>query len=140
MSTHEDFTRKEEHKGPSDRSFGWVFVAFFALVGLWPMIWGRPMRPWALGLSAAIALITILRPGILHPFNRVWMAFGLLLARVTNPIVMALLFYLVFTPMALLLRLAGKDLLRLRREPQAASYWIERTPPGPKPETMAQQF
>jgi hypothetical protein len=140
LSTHEDFTRKEEHKGPSDRSFGWVFVVFFAFVALWPLVWGRPLRSWALGLSASTALITLIRPGILHPFNRAWMAFGLLLSRITNPIITALLFYLVFTPVGLLLRLAGKDLLRLRREPQAASYWIERRPPGPKPESMAQQF
>ncbi len=140
MSTHEDFTRKQEHKGPSDRSFGRVFVVFFAFVGFGPLIWGRPLRPWALGLSAATALITTLRPAILHPLNRAWMAFGLFLSRITNPIITALLFYLVFTPVGFLLRIAGKDLLRLRREPPTASYWIEREPPGPKPETMAQQF
>lgn len=140
MSTHEDFTRQEEHKGPADRSFGWVFVVFFAFLALSPLIGGRPVRAWALVLSAVTALVTKIHPAILHPFNRAWMAFGLLLSRITNPIITALLLYLVFTPVGFLLRIAGKDPLRLRREPQAASYWIERKPPGPKPETMAQQF
>jgi hypothetical protein len=53
---------------------------------------------------------------------------------------MGLMFFLVFTPMALLIRLRGKDLLRLRRDPEAPSYWIPRQPPGPAPDTLKQQF
>jgi hypothetical protein len=140
LSTHEDFNRKEELKGPSDRSFGWVFTAFFSLIGAWPVFFGRPPRVWALGIAALILVVTLVRPGLLHPANRAWMKLGLLLGRITNPIVTALLFYLVFTPMGLLMRLLGKDLLRLRSDPNATSYWIERRPPGPKPESMAQQF
>jgi hypothetical protein len=140
LSTHEDFGRREEIKGPSDRSFGWVFTVFFSLIGAWPVFFGRPARWWALAIAALVLVFTLVRPSLLRPANRAWMKFGLLLSRITNPIVTALLFYLVFTPIGLLMRMLGKDLLRLRPEPQAASYWIERRPPGPKPETMAQQF
>ena len=65
---------------------------------------------------------------------------GLLLQRVVNPIVMALLFYGTVLPTGLIMRMMGKDLLRLKRQPDAASYWIARVPPGPSPETMKDQF
>ncbi len=115
MNTHEDFSRKQDSKGPSDRSFGVVFAVFFALV-------------------------TIVRPALLHPANVVWMRFGLLLSRIVNPIVMAVLFYGVITPVGWLKRKFGEDSMHLERDPNAASYWIERRPPGPTPETMSQQF
>ena len=76
---------------------------------------------------------------MLHPLNRLWMRFGLLLHKVINPIVMGLLFYGTILPTGLVMRLRGKDLLRLKREPGAESYWIARTP-GPAPETMRDQF
>ena len=69
-----------------------------------------------------------------------WVKLGALLYVIVSPIVMALLFYLTVTPLALLMRVPGKDPLRLRRDPNAASYWIERTPPGPAPESMKNQF
>ncbi len=140
MSTHEDFSRKEEIKGPSDRSFGWVFVIFFGLMGAWPAVHGRPLRPWALGAALVVAAITLARPSLLHPANVVWMKFGLLLGKFVNPIVTALLFYVVVTPMGVLMRIFGKRPLPLEFDRSAESYWIERRPPGPKPETMSQQF
>lgn len=138
--THEHLTTEDTASGPSDRSFGWVFTIFFCLAGAWPMLYHEPARRWALVISAVFALVTLLRPALLHPANRLWTRFGLLLGKLTNPIVTGLLFFLVVTPIGLLLRLAGKDLLRLRRDPDASSYWIERRPPGPPPESMPQQF
>ncbi len=140
MSTHEDFTRKEEIRGPSDRSFGYVFAAVFALAGLWPLLSGRPLRSWALAAGAIIGIVTLSYPALLHPANRLWMKLGLLLGKITNPIITALLFYLVFTPMGFLMRRFGKDPLRLAYDRDAASYWIERQPPGPRPDSMGQQF
>lgn len=140
MSTHEDYSRKEDIKGPSDRSFGWVFVVVFALVGAFPAFHSRPVRVWALALSAVLVLVTLVRPSVLHPANILWMRFGLLLSRIVNPIVTALLFYVVFTPVGYLMRRLGKDSVGARFDPSAGSYWIERRPPGPKPESMSQQF
>jgi len=140
VSTHEDFTRREEITGPSERSFGLVSSAAFLLYGFWPLFSGKPPRIWALALSAAAAVMALAVPGALGPANRLWMKLGLLLSRIANPIITALLFYLVFTPVAVLMRLFKRDPLRLGREPGAASYWIERRPPGPEPGSMSRQF
>ncbi len=85
-------------------------------------------------------LAAIVAPKVLHPLNRVWTSLGLLLGKVVNPIVMGVVFLLAVTPIAVILRLLGKDLLRLRRDPAADSYWIPRDPPGPDPASMSRQF
>ena len=76
----------------------------------------------------------------MRPFNRLWFNFGMALHNIVNPLVMGLLFYLTITPMALIMRLIGKDPLRRNFEPEAKSYWIERRPAGPAPESMRHQF
>ena len=79
-------------------------------------------------------------PRVLAPLNRLWTRFGILLAKIVNPVVMAGVFFIAVTPIGLLMRLAGKDLLRLRYDSTAETYWIMRTPPGPPPDTMKNQF
>jgi hypothetical protein len=140
MGTHESFERNAAAHPPSERSFAWVFAAFFAAVALWPAWRGRPVRWWALGVAARVFLAGLVRPSVLRIPNLVWFRFGSLLNRVVSPVAASLLFFAVFTPFAVVLRMAGKDLLRLRRDPAAASYWIDRDPPGPPPESMAEQF
>ena len=126
--------------GSSDRAFGLVFAAFFAIVGFLPL-WGRgEVRGWALLFSTAFALFAITVPHVLAPLNRVWMAFGDLLHRLVSPIALGILYYGVVTPTGLAMRLAGKDPLRLRFEPAARSYWIERQPPGPPADSLKDQF
>ena len=122
----------------SDRSFGLVFAAFFLVVALFPLVHGAPPRWWALGFAATFVVAAFIAPRVLHPLNRVWFAFGLMLHHVVNPIIMALMFYGAILPMALLLRARGKDLLRLKREPKTDLYWIEREPPAPG--SMSKQF
>ena len=139
MNTHESF-RQEEIRASSDRSFGFVFAGFFALVGLAPLWRGGPVRAWALAVSAAFAAVAVLRPSMLGPLNRMWAAFGRLLNKVTNPIVLGILFFGVFTPFAWLTRRFVRDRLRLTLNKQASSYWIVRQPPGPEPESMSRQF
>jgi hypothetical protein len=140
MSTHEDFKRHAEAKGSSDRAFGIVFAIFFSLVALAPLRTHHPIRWWALGAGAVVLAATLIRPGWLHPFNYVWTKLGLLLGRIVSPVVMGLMFFLVVTPTAFLFRLFGKDPLRLAKDAGARTYWIERRPPGPAPESMANQF
>jgi hypothetical protein len=127
-------------KPSSNRTFGLVFAAFFALVALLPLLRGHAVRRWALPLSALFLLIALAAPKILAPLNRAWTALGTLLHAVVNPLVLGVLFYLVFTPFGWVLRRMGKDFLRLRPAPGAASYWIPRQPPGPPPESMSRQF
>jgi|HubBroStandDraft_6_1064221.scaffolds.fasta_scaffold568327_1 hypothetical protein len=139
-STHESFDREPVSEGSSDRSFGLVFTAFFALVGVWPLVHRRPLRLWAFFVSAAFLLVALAIPRVLHPLNLLWTRFGRLLSKVTNPIITGLMFYVIFTPAGILLRLFGKDLLRLKYDRSATSYWIRRDPAGLIPESMRNQF
>ena len=140
MATNEPVVSHRKVAAGSDRSFGLVFAAFFALVALAPMTHGGALRWWALALAAAFAAVAFLAPYLLRPLNRLWFAFGMALHHVVNPIVMAVMFYGAILPMAVLLRAMGKDLLRLKRDPAASSYWIDRAPPGPEPGSMQKQF
>lgn len=140
MAAHEEFNRLDEAVPGSNRSFGFVFAIAFVVIGVLPLRRGRPIRAWALALGALFLLTALLKPGILQPLNRAWFQLGLLLGKIVNPIVLSLVFFLVFTPAALLLRLFGKDLLRLRPVPGSRSYWILRQPPGPDAASMSAQF
>jgi hypothetical protein len=140
VNSHEDFSRAEAPEGSSDRTFGLVFAIFFLGIALWPLHRGGVPRWWSLALCGVCLLLALARPAALHPANVLWTRLAVLLNKVVNPVVTALLFYLVFTPVGMLMRLSGKDPLRLRFESNTKSYWIERRPPGPPPETMAQQF
>ena len=127
-------------KTSSDRSFGIVFAVVFALIGLWPFLFGGMVRWWSLAIAAVFAVLAAIRPELLAPLNRLWTKLGLLLNSIVSPIVMGLLFYLIITPFALFMRLTGKDLLHLKHDPKAQSYWILREPPGPSPETIKNQY
>jgi len=140
MSTHEDFRAKQEVKQGSDKSFGLVFAGFFALIGLWPLIHAEPPRLWALVLAALFLAVSFLRPALLKPLNRLWFLFGLLLHKIVSPLIMGLVFFLTVAPTGLIMRTLGKDPLRLKRDPQASSYWILRDPPGPEAGSMTRQF
>ena len=137
---HESLEARHEPGGSTDRGFGLVMAAFFAVVALLPLRAGHPVRLWALGAAACLLTVALAKPSLLHVPNAIWRRLGLLLGKVANPIVLSLMFFLVFTPAALCLRLAGKDLLRLKKPGDGTSYWIPREPPGPDPESMRLQF
>jgi hypothetical protein len=139
QSTHESFVREETATPGSDRTFGLVMAGALGVLSLFNGWHHGRLWPWMLLLAALFALAGWLRPSWLHPLNRLWMMLGLILHRVVNPIVMGLLFYGTILPTGLVMRMRGKDLLRLKREEAADSYWIVR-PPGPAPETMKDQF
>ena len=138
--THESFSREEAVIAGSDRSFGTVMTVVFAVMSL--LNWwhnGHSWR-WTGGIALLFLAATLLYPAALKPFNRLWLKFGLLVHKVVNPIVMALVFFGTVLPTGLIMRALGKDPLRLKRQPDANSYWIERCPPGPAPESMKDQF
>ena len=110
------------------------------LLALLPRLQGGSIRLWAVAASGAMLLVATFAPAALRPFNRLWTRFGLLLHRVVGPVALAILFFCVVTPTGLLMRLFGKDPLRLRRDPDAASYWVMRTPPGPDADSLRHQF
>jgi hypothetical protein len=117
-----------------------VFAAFFLLVALGPLQRHHPVRWWALAVSLVFLLVAVLKPTLLRHLNKAWMRLGHLLGRVMTPVVTSLLFFLVFSPAGFLSRLLGRDSLRLSFDKNAGSYWVERTPPGPPPEEMSNQF
>jgi hypothetical protein len=137
---HEQFDREEEVGGSSNRTFGLVFAALFGIIGLLPLVHGKDPRLWAIGVAVVFLGLALFIPSFLSPVNRLWIRFGLLLHRVVSPLVLGVIFFAVITPMGICMRLLGKDLLRLRLDQDAASYWIERKPPGPAPDTFQDQF
>lgn len=136
----EDLTREEQIEGSSDRSFGFVFGVAFLLIAVWPIFHGQPMRWWSIGLAAIFGLLAILKPALLAIPNRLWTRLGVLLGKVVSPIALGVLFYGLIAPMGVVARLIGKDLLRLKLDAAADSYWIRRDPPGPPPKSMTNQF
>jgi hypothetical protein len=138
--THERIVADEVIRDSSNRSFGFTLAIAFAFVGLWPLIRGRSVRGWALVVAAAFFLAALVLPRVLGSLSRLWLRFGLLLHTVTSPMIMGLVFYTTVTPIGLVRRLLGKDPLRLRFDRDAVTYWIERHPPGPAPDTMPRQF
>jgi hypothetical protein len=137
---HEDLLRDTPLEGSSDRTFGFVFAAFFLIIAAWPLLRGVPMRWWAFAIALVFAAVAIAQPARLAPLNRAWMRLGVLLGKVISPIALGIVFFGVLTPTAVLMRWRGKDPLRLARAPSAPSYWLPREPPGPPPQSMTHQF
>jgi len=134
---HESFAA-DEVKPPSERHTGLVFAAVALTIAV---LWRHsPTVPWAaLGIGAALASLALLAPALLKPLNMLWFRFGLLLHRIVNPIVMFILFALVFVPAGAVMRL-WYDPLKLRRAVDASSYWIEREADGHRTGSMTKQF
>jgi predicted membrane metal-binding protein len=124
----------------SDRSFGLVFAAVFAIIALLPLKDGVEPRLWAAAVAVAFLLVSLAYPKALKPLNKLWFLIGMALHHVVTPLVMGLMFFVTVTPIALIMRALGKDPLRLKRDDAAASYWINRIPPGPAPDSMRRQF
>jgi len=124
----------------SERGFGLVFAAVFAIIALFPVARGGSPLWWALAPCAAFAALALAAPRVLAPLNRLWFRFGVLLGAVVNPLVLGAIFFLTVVPIGLAMRALGKDPLRLARDPRARSYWIPREPPGPPPASLERQF
>ncbi|MFZ0852399.1 MAG: SxtJ family membrane protein [Hyphomicrobiaceae bacterium] len=136
---HQTETQRAISMG-SERSFGLVFTAVLTSVAAWPLLHGQAPRWPAFALACAFLALALLRPLLLKPLNRAWFKFGLLLSRITTPLVMGLVFCSVVVPTGLLMRLSRKDLLGLRFDRDASSYWLKRDTTGPPPDSMRNQF
>jgi len=127
-------------KGSSDRTFGLVFAAVFLIIALYPLAGGGAVRGWALAVAGAFGVLAVFLPASLGHANRAWTRFGMLLHAIVSPVALGVLFYLVVTPTGILMRLFGKDPLRLQMDPSAETYWITRDPPGPTGDSLDNQF
>ena len=123
----------------TSRSFAIVFFIVFALIGLYPLLKGAEVRIWALAISGIFLFFTFFFTSVLQPLNMLWFRFGMLLARIVNPVVMFIIYVITIVPFGLGARLFGKDLLQLRFDKRAETYWVDRAPPGPEPESLQDQ-
>ena len=112
-------------KRSSEKSFGILFSLVFFIVSIWPLLEGNTIRFWALSLSFIFLIIAFLKQELLKPLNNIWINFGETLGKIIAPIVMALIFFLVLTPLSFIIRIFGKDLLSLKFSNEK-SYWIKR--------------
>jgi hypothetical protein len=127
MNVKTVFRPDGEVVGPSNRSFGFMFAGIFALVAVVPLWRGAEARYWAAALSFLLGMISMVRPGLLAPANRVWFAVGLALHRLVSPIVLAVVFFGGVTPFGVVMRWVNPRLARrMRPDPNAATYWISR--------------
>ena len=130
----------DDLKLPSNRSFGFVMSAAFAIFALYPIFLIGTPNWWLLGIGAVFLLLTIVKPDSLAILNRIWTRLGLLMAKFANPVVLGLMYFLIVSPIAIGMKLAGRDPLIRKFEPNSTTYWQIKTPAGPEPETMKNQF
>jgi len=109
----------------SNKSFGIVFFTVFLIIAIWPLLNGYEIRYWSLIISIVFLLLGILNSKFLTPLNKIWFKIGILLGNVISPIVMSIIFFLVVTPTAFIMKILGKDLLNLKKNTKN-SYWIKK--------------
>ncbi len=126
----------ENIKISSNRSFGVVFFVVFLLIALYPIINQSDVRLWSLIISILFLVLGILNSKLLSPLNKLWFKFGLFLGKIISPIVMGVIFFLVVTPIGLLMRLLKKDLLKIKFNSDE-TYWIKKNDPNNR---MNKQF
>ena len=126
----------DDIKISSNRSFGIVFFIVFLLIALYPLTYSQEIRVWSVIISIIFLVLGLFNSKILTPLNKLWFKFGIFLGKIISPIIMGIIFFLVVTPIGLLMRLLGKDLINLKYN-NNKSYWIEKK--GPKSK-MKNQF
>jgi len=120
----------------SNRSFGIVFFVVFLIIAIYPIINGSEIRKWSLVISLVFLILGLLNSRILNPLNKLWFNFGIFLGKIITPLIMSIIFFIVVTPIGLLMRLLKKDLLNLKFN-KNNTYWVEKTEPKSK---MKNQF
>jgi hypothetical protein len=140
MSSHDPAISHRKVAPASNRVFGFVLAGALAIFALVPLLHGRPIRIWVVAIAVVLFAVTFLAPNRLASLNRIWFRIGLVLHAIVNPVLMTVLFYGSVVPIGCILKLTGKDLLRLHRDIDAATYWIKRRPNSPPEGSMSKQF
>ena len=124
----------------SERTFGLFFSVLFFAIGLWPLAHGQNVQLLWLAACFILLLGSLFFPKVLKPFNRIWFRLGLLLHAIVNPLALGVLFFCVFAPYGLAMRMLGKLSISMHFDRSAKTYWIERVPPGPDSDSFKNQF
>ena len=114
------------HKRSSNRSFGVLFFVVFLVVGFWPMLNNEAPNYYLILFSLIFLILGLVNSKILSPLNLGWIKLGEILGKIIAPIVMAIVYFLILTPISLLVRLFGKDLIEMKFNNNVKSYWIKR--------------
>jgi hypothetical protein len=125
MKTNLNTAKKKKKLQNSNRNFGILFFIVFLIYALWPLLNNSQLKLWSLITAIIFLLLGFFIPKLLNPLNITWIKFGELLGRIISPVVMAIIFFAIVTPTGLLMRLMGKDLLKLKSS-KNSSYWIKR--------------
>ena len=115
----------DDIKISSNRSFGIVFFIVFLLIALYPLSYSGEIRVWLAIISLIFLVLGLLNSKILAPLNKLWFKFGIFLGKIISPLIMGIIFFLVVTPIGLVMRIFGKDLLNLKYN-KNQSYWTEK--------------
>ena len=110
----------------SNRSFGLLFFIIFLILGLWPLKSGENLNFYFIAISLIFLILGLIKSKLLSPFNKFWIKLGVILGNIIAPIVMALVYFVILTPVSLIVRLFGKDLLALKFLKKRETYWITR--------------
>lgn len=143
FSLHESLRDHEPTRTGTDRAFGCTVGSILMLIGATKVFVAGAVLPipsLILAAGAVLLALGIVAPARLSTLNRMWLKIGAVIAKVVNPIILAILFFLVVAPMALLMRIAGKRPLHLAPDRMAATYWIKREPLEDRASNMRRQF
>ena len=110
----------------SNKSFGLLFFAVFLILGLWPLKNGENLNLYFIAASVGFLILGLLNSKLLSPLNKLWIKLGEILGIIIAPIVMALVYFVVLTPISIIVRILGKDLLGLKFLKEKETYWIKR--------------
>ncbi len=112
----------ENNKLNTNRSFGLLFFIIFLLIGIWPLKDGENLRIWSIFLSSIFLLLGLINSKFLTPFKIFWIKLGDFLGKLISPVVMSIIYFLILTPTGLIMRLLGKDILKLKKNTNK-TYW-----------------
>ena len=117
---------KSKMKMSSNRNFGLVFFVVFLILGFWPIINGKEIIIWLVVISLIFLVLGMIQSKLLTPLNKLWFKFGMILGAIVAPVVMAAVFFLVVTPIGIVMRIMGKDLINKKHDKKKETYWITR--------------
>lgn len=119
------------------KEFSLVWTFIFIVVAIYPLLNAENIRLWSLFISAIFIVIAFFKPSILKSFYKIWIKFGEVIGGIVSKIIMFILYFGLFTPVSIVLKILGKDLLNKKVDKSKNTYWIKRER---QPESMKNQF